>query len=72
MPRIEYKSNDKVISRAMPTPKKVASMEHWLKQARKIIPEIPKREPYNSWCSLKVVVFEFATESDTYVVTIHR
>lgn len=43
MPAVQYRDevNKIEITRRMPTPKKVSSIDHWYKASRKLIPEIP-------------------------------
>jgi hypothetical protein len=44
VPLVEYRnmSENTSIQRKMPNPKRITSIEHWLKEARKYIPEMPQ------------------------------
>ena len=42
MPTVQYIHNGETVTKQMPTPKRITSLQHWYKEARKAIPQIPE------------------------------
>lgn len=63
--------NNVEISKKMFPPKKVASLEHWLKEARKVISQIPTDcSVINTQCNSRWITWELTSPKGerTYVV----